>query len=282
MIIPQPAETTAGRSVVVEAKVPASQGRSVVSFRSAGGVVSKTEGSGAVPTLDERDVDGVRWLTLRRPGKRNALDAATGSALTDAIRRADGDGVGCVVLTGSEGSFSAGVDLGYLADMARGEASGEPMLELLDTVTHAPMPVIAAVNGVAVGVGTTICLHVDLVVAARSARFRTPFTQMGVAPEAGSSWLLPQQVGVQMASWMLLSSAWVDAHEAAERGLVFEVVDDHRLADSVQERAALIAAQDPAAVRAAKRTVRAWRAGPVADAMATENAEFGVLLRRER
>lgn len=229
--------------------------------------------------LDETDHDAVRWLTLRRPARRNAVDAATATAITDALRRAETDAVGCVVFTGSETSFCAGVDLDYLQAMTSGQASGDPMLEMLDTVTRAPMPLLAAVNGTAVGMGTTLCLHMDLIVAARSARFRTPFTEMGVAPEAGSSWLLPRVVGPQMAAWMLLSSQWVDADEAARRGLVFEVVDDADLAEHAQRLAAAIATHPPEVLYAAKRTCRAWTHRPVADAMAVENEEFGRLLR---
>ncbi|MEZ5168858.1 MAG: enoyl-CoA hydratase-related protein [Acidimicrobiales bacterium] len=153
-------------------------------------------------------------------------------------------------------------------------------MEFNEALRSTGKPIIAAVNGLAVGVGCTMCLHVDLVLAAESARFRTPFTKIGVAPEVGSSWLLPQQIGHQRAAWMLLSSDWVDAATAVAWGLAFERVADGELVEAAVARAAVIAENDAAAVAAARRTVQAWRAPLIAAAEEVENREFGALLGR--
>lgn len=229
------------------------------------------------------DEGAVRVLTFDRPEKLNALDAALAGRAAAALTRADAaPGVAAVVLTGAGRAFCAGVDLDHLAAIGAGRESAEPTIAFNRALRGMSTPVIAAVNGLAVGVGCTMCLHVDLVIAAASARFRTPFTKIGVAPEIGSSWLLPQQVGHQRAAWMLLSSEWVDAPTAAAWGLAFEVVADEDLLERAIERASGIAANDPEAAAAAKRTIRAWRAPAIEAAESVENAEFRALLDRRR
>lgn len=222
-------------------------------------------------------------LTFDRPEKLNALDAALADRAASALQAAATDpAVGGVVLTGAGRAFCAGVDLAHLAAISAGTESSESTIAFNDAVRHFAKPIAAAVNGIAVGVGTTMCLHVDLVIAADEARFRTPFTSLGVAPEIGSSWLLPQQVGHQRASWMLLSSEWIDATTAVEWGLAFEQVAGDELLDRAIERVAAIVANDPAAVAAAKDTVRSWRIPAIEAAEASENAAFRVLLDRFR
>lgn len=226
-----------------------------------------------------RDEGPVRVLTFDRPDKLNALDAALADRASAALREADADpAVGAVVLTGTGRAFCAGVDLDHLAAIHAGTESSRHTVDFNQVLRAMDTPVIAAVNGLAVGVGTTMCLHVDLVVAGESARFRTPFASIGVAPEIGSSWLLPQQVGHQRAAFMLLSADWIDATTASDWGLVFEVVPDSWLLERAVAIGASIAGNDPAAVAAAKRVVRSWRAPMIETAEAVENAEFQVLL----
>ncbi len=231
--------------------------------------------------MDVSDFGPVRVLAFDRPEKLNALDAALADRATAALLAADDDeAVGAVVLTGTGRAFCAGVDLDHLAAIGAGTESSAHTIAFNEAVRHLRKPLIVAVNGMAVGVGTTMCLHADLVIAAASARFRTPFAEIGVAPEIGSSWLLPGQIGHQRASWMLLSAAWVDAATAAEWGLVFEMVDDDRLLDRAVALAATIAGNDPAAVAEAKQTVRSWRLPEIEAAEAVENAAFRRLLDR--
>ena len=209
-----------------------------------------------------------------RIGKLTLTDFRNYAALT---ARFD---TGAVVLTGSGRAFCAGVDLEHLAAMNAGTESSEHTIAFNDAVRHLAKPLIVAVNGLAVGVGTTMCLHADLVIAGASARFRTPFSKIGLAPEIGSSQLLPDQIGHQRASWMLLTSDWVDAPTAAAWGLVLEMVDDDRLIDRAVALGEAIAGNDPEAVAAAKATMRAWRLPLIEAAEEVENAAFRALLDR--
>lgn len=232
--------------------------------------------------MDVSDIGPVRVLAFDRPEKLNALSAALADRAADALRAADDDpSVGAIVLTGSGRAFCAGVDLDHLAAIGAGTESAEHTIGFNTAIRFLRKPLVAAVNGLAVGVGCTMCLHVDLVVAGASARFQTPFARIGVAPEIGSSRLLPAQIGYQRASWMLLTADWVDASTAVEWGLALEVVDDDALLERAVALAALIASNDLDAVAAAKATMRAWRLPLIEAAEATENAAFRALLDRE-
>ena len=231
--------------------------------------------------MDVIDDGPVRVLTFDRPEKLNALDAGLADGATAALLAADDDpAVGAVVLTGSGRAFCAGVDLDHLAAIAAKTESSRHTIAFNDAVRSLRTPLIVAVNGMAVGVGTTMCLHADLVVASESARFRTPFAALGVAPEIGSSRLLPQQIGHQRANWMLLTAEWVDAPTAVDWGLAFEMVADDRLVERAIEIGALIAHNDAEAVAAAKDTMRSWRLPLIDAAEAIENAAFARLLGR--
>ncbi|MCE2390896.1 MAG: enoyl-CoA hydratase/isomerase family protein [Proteobacteria bacterium] len=224
----------------------------------------------------------VRLVALDRPEKLNAFDAGLFSACGDALEEAAGDdAVGALVLTGRGRAFSAGADVAELAASADGSASQDfvdaanRFQEILDDY---PKPLLAAVNGMAVGIGTTLLTYVDLVFAGESARFRTPFASLGVAPEAASSWRLPQLVGWQNAAWMLLGADWVDAERAVEIGLAFRRVPDDRLLESTLEAAGEIAAHPLASLRAIRRSLTRWRLEPSVDARRHENQEFRALL----
>ncbi len=231
--------------------------------------------------MEITDHGPIRVLCLDRPQKLNAFNAELAEGASDALVAAvDDESVGGIVVTGSGRAFSAGIDLDWLSEMATegGDVRGAATVDMYEAIDRSDKPVIAAVNGLAVGVGTTVCLHVDLVVASESARFQLPFTKLGVAPELGSSWLLPQQVGYQRAAWMLLSSEWVDATSAVEHGLALEVVADDQLIGRAVELAGVIARHGADGVAAAKRTLRAWRKPAIDAAVAAENAEFSALL----
>lgn len=233
--------------------------------------------------MDVADHGPVRVLAFDRSEKLNALDSRLAEDAANVLREADDDPtVAAVVLTGSGRAFCAGVDLDHLAAIGAGTESSAPTTAFNDAVRHLRKPLIVAVNGLAVGVGCTMCLHADLVVVGASARFRTPFAKIGVAPEIGSSRLLPAQIGHQRASWMLLSAEWVDAATAVDWGLAFEMVDDTGLVDRAVELAMTIAANDAEAVAAAKETMRAWRLPLIAAAEGVENAAFRELLARDR
>lgn len=229
------------------------------------------------------DDGGVRLVTIDRPDQRNAIDRHVYSGLADAFDDAAArDDIGAVVLTGAGNeAFTAGADRSELAAVAAGTGDefARTANRFCDALAFYEKPVIMAVNGVGVGMGTTLLGYADLAFAAESARFRTPFTEMGISPELGSSWLLPHIVGWQRASWMLLSSEWVGARTAAAWGLVFEVVPDGELLARATVAAHAIARHPLPSVKAVKRTMLAWRTGAVRRALDAEKAEFGPLLR---
>jgi enoyl-CoA hydratase/carnithine racemase len=136
--------------------------------------------------------DGVMTLTLRRPEKKNALTGAMYDALTDALKQAEADpSVRVVLFQGDGDSFTAGNDLSDFASQARGESAVDsPAHRFIETISEANKPLVAAVQGNAVGVGTTMLLHCDLVYLADNARLITPFVNLALVPEAASSWLL--------------------------------------------------------------------------------------------
>jgi enoyl-CoA hydratase/carnithine racemase len=217
----------------------------------------------------------VRVLTLDRPEALNAFDSrlyrATGAALTAAR---DDDGVKVVVLTGAGRAFSAGQDLEEMARLAAGEPieSGFPVL--LAALESFDKPLVAAVNGPAVGIGFTMLPHCDLVLAAEDARFRTPFAEMGVPPEAASSVLFPARMGWQRAAEVLFTSPWLSAAEAVECGIALRVVPAASLLVEALALAARIATAPLPALRAIKATMLAGRADAVTAARAREEEAF--------
>lgn len=223
--------------------------------------------------------EGVRLLTLDRPQALNAFDSplyrAAGAALDAA--RAD-DAVKVAVVTGAGRAFSAGQDLDEMARLAAGEQveSGFPVL--LDALQRFDKPLVAAVNGPAVGIGFTMLPHCDLVLAGEGARFRTPFAEMGVPPEAASSYLFPARMGWQRAAEVLFTSPWLSAAEAVECGIALRVVPGDRLLDEALDLATSIATAPLPALRAIKATMLAARADAVAAARAREEAAFAQAL----
>ena len=160
------------------------------------------------------------------------------------------------VLTGAGRAFSSGQDLGEMARLAAGTQSGSGFPALLDALQAFDKPLVAAVNGAAIGIGFTLLPHCDLVLAADSARFRTPFAEMGVPPEAASSVLFPERMGAQQAARVLFTSAWLSAEEAVSLGVALRVVPAADLMKEARALAARIAAQPPAALRMTKRLLR--------------------------
>jgi enoyl-CoA hydratase/carnithine racemase len=221
------------------------------------------------------DRDGaILRITMARPAKKNALTHAMYGAMADALRQAESDpAVRVIVLAGSGDAFTAGNDLGdFLAPSP--PAAGEPPVQrFLQAISTAEKPVIAAVNGLAVGIGTTMLLHCDLVYAARSAVFSAPFVNLALVPEAASSLLLPRRIGHAKAAELFLLGGRMDAAQAEASGLVTAVFADDRLAAEVTERARALAAKAPSAVRATKALMRRGEE-PVADRMRAESAQF--------
>ena len=221
----------------------------------------------------ETVADGrVRLVTLDRPERLNAFTAESYRRLTDALRNtAD---VGAIVLTGAGRAFSAGADLDEVRRPGGGAELGDAFDPMLEALTACEVPLIGAVNGVAVGLGMTLLLHCDLVLVDEGARMRAPFTAMGTAPEAASTLLLPERAGPQEAAWLLLSSEWIDADEAVRIGLAWRRCAAGTVVDRAVEAAAAIAAHPGAAVRATVRLLRAGRAEAVAATWRRERDEM--------
>lgn len=223
---------------------------------------------------------GVLHVTLARPEKKNALTLGMYDALREALEAAADPAIRVVLLTGSEGTFTAGNDLSdFVANPPRDESS--PVFRFLRAVSAFEKPIVAAVAGAAVGIGTTVLLHCDLVYAAPSARFALPFTKLGLCPEAASSYLLPLVVGhAKAAEWLLLGEAF-SAEEAHAAGLVNALVPEGELLDRATARAEAIAALPPASVRLTKQFIRAPHAEAIQRTMEAEADQFLVRLQSE-
>jgi enoyl-CoA hydratase/carnithine racemase len=221
----------------------------------------------------------VRILTLNRPDRKNAFNDDLYDGVAEALTSAaDDPQVAVVVITGAEGAFSAGQDLGAMAD-SHVAADGSPrgFVPFVDVLQAFPKPLLAAVNGVAVGVGVTMLLHCDLVVAADTARFRTPFVSLGIVTEAGSSMLFPALLGWQETARLLFTSDFVDAAEAARIGLVWRVVPADELHAEVMGLADQIAAMPVSILVANKRLLIDARIDAVKAARQREEATLGVV-----
>lgn len=241
------------------------------------------------PVLLTANAGRVRVLTFNRPRRANAFNAALYLAAASELNAAAADdGVGAVVLTGSGTSFSAGTDLTEMAAMVTspepgaaspsGGSAGIPFDTFLDALAGFPKPLLAAVNGAGVGLGLTMLAHCDIVLIAERARLNSPFTAMGVAPEAASSYLLPRRMGRQRASALLLESAWISAAEAVEAGLALRACPDAEVLAETVALATTIASRPLASVMATKKLITQAELAGIERARKAEGAAFAELL----
>lgn len=228
------------------------------------------------------DTDRVRTLTLARPDALNAFNEALYDALTIALREAAEDPeVAVVLLTGEGRAFSAGTDL-----LEMGQRVADPdfvpgehgFIGLVDALAAFDKPLVLAVNGLGLGIGMTIIGFADLAFMAEDARLKCPFTSLGVAPEAASSYLLPRLVGRQNAAWALLSSEWISAREAHEMGLVWRLCAPDELQEVAGDHARRLARMPISSLRAVKYTMTEPVARRVAEARERENRAFAELM----
>ncbi len=217
-------------------------------------------------TLITRDNHILR-IQLNRPAKKNALTPAMYDALREAIERANDDSsIHVITLTGSGDSFCAGNDLNsFLADPGSDAAA-----RFIQAIAGAKTPIVAAVNGVAVGVGVTMLLHCDLVYAASKAKFNFAFIDLGLLPEAASTYLLPRMLGYASAAELLMLGEAFSAEKAQECGIVNQVVAAEALDDLARSKAAQLAAKPPDALRQTKMLLRRGNAKAVEETMALE------------
>ncbi len=221
------------------------------------------------------DEGGVRLITMNRPAKKNAITADMYGAMADAVNGAQDDkDLRVVVITGAGDVFTAGNDMGaFLNPQARMGDKDLPVERFLRAILSAKKPLIGAVNGMAIGIGTTMLLHCDLVYASDTARFSVPFINLGLMPEAGSSLLLPFAVGPKKAAQMLMFGEFHSAQEAQEMHLVNEVFAADTLMDEVMTRARALAQKPPAALLLIKELLKREPESPGAR-MARESALF--------
>ena len=222
--------------------------------------------------------DGILTIAFDREDKKNAITAAMYQQLADALKDAEHDtAVRVIMLTGKPKVFTAGNDL---EDFLKHPPSDKdaPVFQFLWQISHASKPVVAAVAGVAVGIGTTMLLHCDLVYAADNARFSMPFTQLGLCPEAASSLLLPHIAGYQRAAEKLLLGEPFDAAEARDMGVVNRVMPVDELLPFARQQAARLAALPAASIRVTKQLMKKNRVTATEQQMSVEVEHFARML----
>ena len=219
--------------------------------------------------------DGVARIEINRPDKRNALTTAMYQALADAIKSAEADaGVRVVLIHGKADLFTAGNDLqDFLDNPPRDD--NRPVFQFLYGISQAQKPIVAAVAGAAVGIGTTMLLHCDLVYAAPNARLQLPFVNLGLVPEAGSSLLLPALIGYQRAAELLLLGEPFSAQKGREIGLVTEVVPEDQLLETAMAQAIKLAGKPAASLRLTKQLMKQAQMEAVARQIKLESSHFG-------
>ncbi len=222
--------------------------------------------------------DGVRTITFDRPAKKNAITAAMYQALADALHAAEHDpAVRVVLIAGHAAIFTAGNDLeDFRSSPPHGDDS--PVFRFLQVISTMGKPIVAAVRGAAIGIGTTLLLHCDLVYAGRSAKFSLPFAQLGLCPEAASSLLLPQMIGYRHAAAKLLLGEPFGADEALAMGFVNAVLDDEAVLDHARAQAAKLAALPATSIRTTKWLMKQDAAADVAARMQKEGQAFREML----
>jgi len=249
---------------------------------------STSPGSGAEPDVVlVADQAGVRTLTMNRPQRLNAFNQRLFAALADAFTDAAADdSVHVVVLTGAGRAFTAGADL---TDMSRAPAAEEraatasdrsprdnPFDRLLQQTEAFPKPLVGAINGVGAGLGFTIVAHCDFAFIARSARLRTPFSQLGLVPEASSSYLFPLRMGWQKAALALIAGEWFDAQATVDAGLALAVCEDETLMAETMRFATRLAASPLQSLRGTKELMLRAHRTAIAD---TRREELTMLAR---
>jgi len=217
--------------------------------------------------------DGILTLTFNRPDKKNALTSAMYATLADALEAAETDAAVRVILfTGNGGAFTAGNDLqDFLNNPPQGDNT--PVFRFLRAISTASKPMVAAVSGVAVGVGTTMLLHCDLVYAGESAKLSLPFVNLALVPEAASSLLLPAMVGHHRAAELLLLGEAFTPATAKDYGIVNAIYPDDKLLAEATAVARKLAAKPPTALRLTKQLLKRTK-GDVAGQMAQEGEHF--------
>ena len=219
--------------------------------------------------------DRVLSLQLNRPDKKNALTGAMYDAMREALAASNDDpDVRVVFIHGQPDCFTAGNDLAEFQDLERIRRE-RPAMKFLEVISTVVKPIVVAVNGPAVGIGTTLLLHCDLAYAGQSTRFQMPFAALGLCPEGSSSYALARLAGHVQAAELLMLGEPFTADHAKAIGLVNAVLPDAELFAYAEAKVAQLASQPAAAIRATKALMRKWTAARVAEVLATESQLFG-------
>ena len=222
--------------------------------------------------------DGVLTLTFNRLDKKNSISTSMYATLAEALQKARDDGaVRAVVFQGHETIFSAGNDIGDFLNQAPA-TSDSPVYQFLSALSTFPKPVLAAVCGPAVGIGTTLLFHCDLVYAGDNAAFSMPFVNLGLCPEAASSYLAPQRMGYGRAAEALLLGEPFMAESALEMGLISRIVPPSEAAALARRQAIKLASKPLSSVIETKRLMKKGQAQGVAERMQEEGAIFSCML----
>ncbi|MCY7279372.1 MAG: enoyl-CoA hydratase/isomerase family protein [Sphingomonas bacterium] len=227
-------------------------------------------------TVERRDT-GQLSITLSRPKQRNAITVAMYAALADAVESAAGDpAIRVITIEGEGEDFTAGNDLyDFLKEMPAPGTTDIPVWRFLRAMATNQVPIIAAVHGNAVGIGTTMLFHCDLVLAEVDSRFIMPFVELGLVPEAASSLLLPRLAGRRRAARYILLGEPFGAEAAAEFGLVSHVVPKGEVGTALAASVAALLAKPPEALRQTQVLLRREDVGELLDRMELENGHFG-------
>ena len=220
--------------------------------------------------------NGVLTIQMNRPSKKNALTLAMYEGLTEGLRAAEADeGVRVVLLTGSGDSFTSGNDLMDFARLAQAGGGPRPAQQFLQVITAFSKPLVAAVNGLAVGIGTTMLMHCDFVYSAATARFRLPFVNLGLVPEAASSLFLSHLIGYRKAAELLMLGEWFDAPTARDLHFVNGIYPADELMAATAKHIDQLLALPPEALRLTKQLLRRPLASAIAETIDHEAEIFG-------
>jgi len=225
--------------------------------------------------------DRILTIRLNRPEKKNALTQKMYLAIVEALEELDkNDEARVAYITGVDNIFTSGNDvMDFMTAPPNMEDS--PVAKLLMKLPMVEKPMVAGVNGIAIGIGTTLLLHCDLAYASESAIFQTPFANLGLCPEAGSSLLMPLLMGhVRASEWLLLGDK-LPASTAKEHGIVNDVFADDGFQESALAKVKQLAAQPPGSVRLSKRLMKKFRNEHIAQVMMAEGVEFAKRLTSE-
>lgn len=227
--------------------------------------------------------EGVVHLVIARPDKKNALSREMYQTLSASVIQADSDEtVHAIVISGEGGVFTAGNDLDDFRARAT-DPSPQPSagLAFIEVLMHCQTPVVAAVEGLAIGIGTTLLLHCDAVIATPSARFKTAFVGLGLVPEAASTVTMPLHLGARRAADLLLFGDILSGEQALACGLVSELVADGQATEAALAKARKLTSQPREALRATKRLLKAPWLDMAQEALERERAVFAERLRSD-